>query len=57
MAHYLKLDYSILDYDDYTDDNYVLCQRMKLDTIDFSEFVVEHYDVKGEFHVNSRFFY
>ena len=45
--YYLKLDYSILDYDDYTDDNYVICKRTKLVNNDFSEFVVEHYDVKG----------
>ena len=53
----LNLDYSILDYVNFTDDNYAVCYRKNLLHSDFSEFVLEHYDVKGVFKVNTRFFY
>ena len=41
-----------VDYSLFTDDNYIQCKSLHL-----TDFVIEHYDIHGEFHINSRFFY
>ena len=47
-----KLDIEGVDYNNFTDDNYIQCKSNHL-----TDFVIEHFDVDGHFHINSRFFY
>ena len=46
-----------VDYNDYTNDNYILCKTNSLLQNDYSEFIVEYVPYDGNFHINSRFFY
>ena len=46
-----------LDYNDYTNENYIQCLSNKLMQESYGEFVVDSYLIPAEFHLNSRFFY
>ena len=46
-----------LDYNKYTDDNYIICITSKLVSNGFKEFVVEYENLDLNFGINSRFFY
>ena len=53
----IQLSKETLDYHKYTKENYIQCLSNKLIQESYGEFVVDSYEVPGEFHINSRFFY
>ena len=56
--NYKNISKSIsLEYNKYTNDNYIICITSKLISNNFNEFVVEYKNIDPKFSTNSRFFY